>query len=76
MTTKQKIYLLLVNTKDHELPKRVILQRIQYRLDFQAVYHDWLARGILTEYGTGKKGSTCVVRLTGRNITDEVSQNV
>ncbi len=63
ITTKKKILLLLINTKDHSTTKRSILMRVSYRKDFSAVYQDLLDLGIIEEQGDGKKGNTRQVRL-------------
>ena len=68
--TKKKIILILVNTKDHEIPKRDILMRVSYRLDFEVVYQDMIAQHIIEETGAGKQGkqgSTKIVRLLNPN---------
>jgi len=65
-TTKHKIYLILINTKDHTTPKRDILMRLNHRADFNEVYQSMLLEGIIDEIGAGLrgvKGSTKIVRL-------------
>jgi hypothetical protein len=62
-STQYKITLLLVNTIDHELSKREILQRVSYRKDFAAVYETMLRAHVIEERGTGTKYDPKVVRL-------------
>jgi len=61
--TKHKIYLILINTKDHQIARREIRMRLRHRPDFEPVYQDMLIQGIIDEFGTGKKDSTKITRL-------------
>jgi hypothetical protein len=61
--TRHKIYLILINTKDHQIARREIRMRLRYRPDFESVYQDMLIQGVIEEFGAGKKNSTKTVRL-------------
>ena len=70
--TRQRIGMVLVNTKDHQISRREIRMRLRYLPDFQVVYQSMLEQGIITETGSGRKGSTKLVRLLapGRALSD------
>lgn len=53
----------LINTRDHEMPRRELLQRLGYRQDFKSTYQMLLTCGILEERGAGTKYDPRITRL-------------
>jgi hypothetical protein len=72
ISTQQKITNFLVNTKDHVSPKRAILQHVQYRKDFVAVYQAMLDAGIIEERGIGCRGCSKMVFITHKGLHPEM----
>lgn len=62
-STHQKIWQILINTKDHQIARREIRMRLRHRADFETVYQAMLSQHIIDESGTGKKSNTKIVRL-------------
>jgi hypothetical protein len=71
-STRKKIGYLLVNTRDHEIAYRSIYMRLKHRKDFRETYALMLMEGTISETGSGRKGSTKLVRLLapGRALSD------
>lgn len=59
----QRIYRLLVNAEGQQLAKREIVKRLGYRVLFQDSYDHLLFKGVISEWGSGKKGDPVITRL-------------
>lgn len=63
VSVEKRIYYILISTKDQLAPRRDIRMRLRRIPWFQDVYNHLLDEGVISEWGSGKKGDPMITRL-------------